>query len=80
MTNAWPDWQDSINWPDHNPETLYVYPDPVQFPNEECYTLTSKQGEPGWETDSGQPGYGLPKEIAVEIAVRYNNPPPLTTW
>ena len=61
-----------MDWGEGEPVVLYVFPDPVQFPNERCYTLTCKQGVPGWETDSGQASYGLPRDIAIEMASRYN--------
>lgn len=40
--------------------------------NDNCWTITNLQNVPGWETDGGYEGYGLPKEIA-QIIIRYLN-------
>jgi hypothetical protein len=40
---------------------------------EECWwTLSQSPISPGWETDSGCPGYGLPKAQAEELVTAAN--------
>ena len=70
--STWDACLDPVDWPSNFDDVLYVYPDPEKFPDEQCYTLTCTQGRPGWRTDMGCPGYGLPKQVAVQIVARSN--------
>lgn len=40
--------------------------------DDHVWTISPSPDKCGWETDSGYPGYGLPKGWAEEIARRYN--------
>jgi len=72
------DWFPIVEWRSGEdcsvviPAKLYVFPDPVSFPDETVYTVSNGPGAPGWITDSGYDDYGLPREIAMEIVRRYN--------
>ena len=39
---------------------------------EQRYSITLKENVPGWRTDSGYVGYGLPKELAQWICDTLN--------
>lgn len=41
-------------------------------PDENVWTVSDDPNCPGWETDGGYDGYGLPKAIAEEIVRRWN--------
>jgi len=40
----------------------------IDDPKPEVWTLSLDPKEPGWDTDSGYPGYGLTKALAEELA------------
>ena len=51
----------------------YIHQDrDCEDPELHSYTLTQNKHEPGWRTDSGYPGSGLPKELAQWICNTLN--------
>lgn len=56
------------------PKTLHVVAEVIRPDNKEdnIYTVSPNPNEPGWNTDSSYPGYGLPKFVAEEIVRRWN--------
>lgn len=43
-----------------------------EYENDHKYTITQNPKEPGWRTDSGYDGYGLPKQLAQWICDTLN--------
>lgn len=50
-----------------------IYIDREQEYEGDRYSITLNKEYPGWNTDSGYEGYGLPKELAQWICDTLNN-------
>jgi len=48
-----------VSWPD-------MPGNPID--KRDIWTVSRKPKKPGWETDGGHNGYGLPKKLAQELA------------
>ena len=58
------------------PDKLYVVAvEASDYAEKDIWTVSAYPDLPGWETDGGFDGYGLPKALAEEIARRYNRGP-----
>lgn len=63
------EWDDYAEWP----KQWHVVADPTATTGAaDVWTLSPDPVIPGWSTDAGVSGYGLPKRIAEGIAERLN--------
>lgn len=62
------------DWNNGLPEKLFVVAELYCVDQDivACWTLSGDPTVPGWCTDSGIGGYGLPKAVAEVIAAKYN--------
>lgn len=63
----------SRTWPEVFQERLYVVAWEGADEEDEVWTVSPWPDEPGWETDTACPGYGLPKEVAEAIVSAWND-------
>lgn len=62
------DYAQPIDWDEeHDLRTWYA----VQT-GRETWTISPRPDQPGWNTDCGILGYGLPERVAKEIVARLN--------
>lgn len=52
-------------------ETWHIHCDDIDFDRD--YSITTDPDRAGWCTDSGSPGYRLPKELAIWICKQLND-------
>ncbi|MCY9758999.1 hypothetical protein M5X06_28245 [Paenibacillus alvei] len=55
--------------------TIYAVHNKKGHKNDNVWTLSPQQEEEGWETDGGEPGYGLYPEVAAFYAACINGYP-----
>lgn len=72
------DYSGQIDWDEHPlPAEWFAVPgNPGGHTGVEAWTLSPAPNVPGWSTDCGCSGYGLPREIAEGLAKRLNATPP----
>lgn len=64
MSELWKKW----------PDRFYAVKHERGREEDAVWTISSSPEEEGWKTDSGQYGYGLPREIAERIVEVLNSP------
>jgi hypothetical protein len=72
------DYPGQINWSEHpSPSVWFAVPgNPGGHTSADSWTLSPDPKIPGWSTDAGCGGYGMPREVAEALAQRLSAAPP----